>query len=186
MNEGQTTERSDAELIDLAQRGESEAYGELYRRYLDPIYRYIRIRVGEDRLAEDLSEMVFLRSFESLGKYKERGHPFSAYLYRVARNLLVDQYRYRRDELPLEQEPELSDAGMDVDAEVIRREKLRAVLAALQVLPQDHQEVIRLRVILGLSTAEVASWMGRSEGAVRVLLHRALKSLREQLADVEE
>ena len=80
MNEGQTTERSDAELIDLAQRGESEAYGELYRRYLDPIYRYIRIRVGEDRLAEDLSEMVFLRSFESLGKYKERGHPFSAYL----------------------------------------------------------------------------------------------------------
>src|SRR3990172_6387302 len=129
MTEGQATERSDAELIALAQTGESEAFGELYRRYLDPIYRYIRVRVGENRLAEDLSEMVFLRSFESLGKYKERGHPFSAYLYRVARNL---------------------------------------------------------RVVLGLTTAEVAVWMGRSEGAVRVLLHRALKSLREQLADAED
>jgi RNA polymerase sigma-70 factor (ECF subfamily) len=67
-----------------------------------------------------------------------------------------------------------------------QRDQLRSVLAALQLLPQDHQEVIRLRVVLGLTTAEVASWMGRSEGAVRVLLHRALKSLREQLADAED
>ena len=186
MSDGQPSERSDAELVVLAQRGESEAFGELYRRYLDPIYRYVRVRVAEDRLAEDLSEMVFLRSFESLGTYRERGHPFSAYLYRVARNLLVDHYRRQRQELPLDAEPELLDGGMDVDGEVMRREKLRAVRAALARLPEDHQEAVRLRVVLGLSTTEVAGWMGRSEGAVRVLLHRALKSLRERLDVAEE
>jgi len=84
MTEGQATERSDAELIALAQRGESEAFGELYRRYLDPIYRYIRVRVGENRLAEDLSEMVFLRSFESLGKYKALGDDPDAVAARIA------------------------------------------------------------------------------------------------------
>jgi len=184
MDDKTSAERSDAELIALAQRGESEAFGELYRRYLDPIFRYLRVRVSDSGLAEDLSEMVFLRAFESVGSYKERGHPFSAYLYRVARNLLVDHYR-RREEVPLDQEPELAGAD-DVAGEVGRRDQLRSVLAALRLLPQDHQEVIRLRVVLGLTTAEVASWMGRSEGAVRVLLHRALKSLREQLADAED
>lgn len=186
MSDDQPTERSDAKLIDLAQRGENEAFGELYRRYLDPIYRYLRVRVSNDALAEDLSEMVFLRAFESLGSYRERGHPFSAYLYRVARNLLVDHYRRQRQELPLEAEPELVDRGLDVDVEVIRREKLRGIRTALTMLPEDHQEVIRLRVILALPTADVAAWMGRSEGAVRVLLHRALKSLREQLPDAED
>jgi RNA polymerase sigma-70 factor (ECF subfamily) len=184
MDDPQRAERSDAELITLAQRGESEAFGELYQRYLDPIFRYLRMRVNDLGLAEDLTEMVFLRAFESLGSYRERGHPFSAYLYRVARNLLVDHYR-RREEVPLEQAPALT-SPTDVAGMVARREQLRSVLAALAELPEDHQEVIRLRVILALPTAEVAAWMGRSEGAVRVLLHRALKSLREQLPDAED
>lgn len=184
MDEQARAERSDAELIALAKGGEAEAFGELYRRYLDPIYRYVQVRVSDDSLAEDLSEMVFLRAFETLGSYRERGHPFSAFLYRVARNLVVDHYR-RREELSLEHAPE--QAGpMDVAGEVARREQLRSVQAALAKLPEDHQEVIRLRVVLGLPTAEAATWMGRSEGAVRVLLHRALKSLRERLGDAEQ
>jgi RNA polymerase sigma-70 factor (ECF subfamily) len=184
MDEQQRPERSDAELIALAQRGESEAFGELYQRYLDPIFRYLRVRVSEGALAEDLSEMVFLRAFESLGSYRERGHPFSAYLYRVARNLVADHYR-QPEVISLEQAPDLADAA-DVSGEVARREQLRSVLAALSGLPEDHQEVVRLRVVLALPTADVAAWMGRSEGAVRVLLHRALKSLRAQLTDAED
>jgi RNA polymerase sigma-70 factor (ECF subfamily) len=184
MSEDKGPARGDAELIVRAKHGESDAFGELYQRYLDPIYRYLRVRVSDDSLAEDLSEMVFLRAFESIGSYRERGHPFSAYLYRVARNLLVDHYR-RRPEVGLEELLELN-GGADVAAQAAQRDQLRAVRAALAGLPEDYQEVIRLRVVLALSTTETASWMGRSEGAVRVLLHRALKSLRERLADVEE
>jgi RNA polymerase sigma-70 factor, ECF subfamily len=181
MAEQPRVEHSDAALVALAQGGEREAFGELYRRYLDPIYRYLRVRVSDDRLAEDLGEMVFLRAFESLGSYRERGHPFSAYLYRVARNLLVDHYR-RREELSLDHALDIPGT-IDVAGEVARRDQLRTVRAALTSLPEDQQEVIRLRVVLALPTAEVAAWMGRSEGAVRVLLHRALKALRERLAD---
>ncbi len=184
MDDTSRAERSDAELIALAQRGEPEAFGELYRRYLDRIFRYLRARVSDDDQAEDLCEMVFLRAFESLSGYREHGNPFSAYLYRVARNLLVDHYR-RRQELPLDQVPELA-GDVDVDAEAAQREQLRAVQAALAKLPEDYQEVIRLRVVLALPTAEAAAWMGRSEGAVRVLLHRALKALRERLDDVAQ
>lgn len=177
---------NDAELIARAQGGEVEAFGELYQRYLDQIYRYIRVRVAEDRVAEDLTEVVFLRSFETLGRYKERGRSFSAFLYQVARNLLVDHYRQKKEEVSIEDANQMVTSAPAVDEQVIQGERIRAIGHALTSLPPDYQEVIRLRVILALSTADVAAWMDRSEGAIRVLLHRALTALRRRLAESDE
>lgn len=177
---------ADAELIAQAKAGQIEAFGELYQRYLDPIYRYIRIRVAEDNIAEDLTELVFLRAFEALRRYKERGRPFSAFLYQVARNLLVDHYRQQKREVPLETADDMAVSDPTIDEHIMRSERIEMLQRAMVDLRPDYQEVIRLRVILALPTATVAEWMGRSEGAVRVLLHRALNSMRERLVEDDE
>lgn len=181
MSEPDTPIPSDAELIAQAQSGEIEAFGELYARYLDPIFRYIRSRVDETVDAEDLCEAVFLRTFEALDRYQERGHPFSAYLYQVARNQLADHYRTREIPVDLEQvsEPTASDA--DPEAAYAQRERVLDAVRSLGTLREDYQEVIRLRIVLELPTSTVAVWMDRSPGAVRVLLHRALIALRQEL-----
>lgn len=177
---------ADAELIAQAKAGQIEAFGELYQRYLDPIYRYIRIRVAEDNIAEDLTELVFLRAFEALSRYKERGKPFSAFLYQVARNLLVDHYRQQKREVPLEDADDMAATDSTIDEHIMRSERIEMLQRVMVDLRPDYQEVIRLRVILALPTATVAEWMGRSEGAVRVLLHRALNSMRERLVEDDE
>jgi RNA polymerase sigma-70 factor (ECF subfamily) len=177
--------RKDAHLISQAKAGEIEAFGQLYSRYLDPIYRYIRSRVNEDQTAEDLTEETFIRAFKALDKYKERGLPFSAYLYRVAKNLLVDCYRRQKEEITLEEAKHIQTASVTLDEDLIRAEKHSMLGQAYKRLPTDYQEIIRLRVILGISTSEAAFWMERSEGATRVLLHRALNALRELVTNDE-
>ncbi len=185
MGEDVQASLEDAELIAQAQDGRVEAFGELYQKYLDPIYRYVRVRVSEDRTAEDLTEVVFLRSFEALDRYKEQGRPFSAYLYQIARNLLVDHYRQQREELPLDSVDRMASNQVEVDEQLIQEERIQMLQQALEDLRPSYQEVIRLRVVLALPTATVAEWMGKSEGATRVLLYRALKELRRRLAKSE-
>lgn len=171
----------DAELIARAKQGDAHAYGLLYRRYAEPIYKYIRLRVGDDHTAQDLTEVVFLRSYESLKRYRERGLRFSAYLYQVARNLLVDHYRQASDTVSIDEvEPAFGDR-LTMDERFIQHEQVELIKQALRRLPEEYQEIIRLRVILDMSTQEAAQWMKKSDGAVRVLLHRALKALRREL-----
>jgi len=182
MNEDDNKVLDDARLIERAKQGEVEAFGSLYERYVDSIYRYIRTRVAEDRLAEDLTETVFLRSFESIGKYQERGYRFSAFLYQIARNLLVDHYRQAQDELPIESVDQVTLSQSRVDDMIVHRDQVESLRGALERLPEEYREIIRLRVLLELSTTECAQWLDRSEGAVRVLLHRAMKALKRQVA----
>ncbi len=176
----------DAGLIRQAQEGEVEAFGELYRRYIDVIYRYLRARVGNDHDAEDIAETVFLRAFESLERYEERGWPFSAYLYRVAKNALADHYRRQVDTSPVDAILGLADGRPSIDDDLEVAEQLDSIRAALSELPDEYQEVIHLRVALALPTKTVAEWMNRSEVSVRVLLHRALKDLRLKVRQAYE
>ncbi len=176
----------DARLIERAKRGEVEAFGCLYERYLESIYRYIRTRVAEDRTAEDLTETVFLRSFESLSRYKEKGLRFSAFLYQIARNLLVDHYRQKEEELPLESADQISVSPSRIDDIIVIQDQVDRLRVGLEALPEEYREIIRLRVLLELSTTECAEWIGRSEGAVRVLLHRAMKALKRQVVKDNE
>jgi RNA polymerase sigma-70 factor (ECF subfamily) len=186
MGEGVERSASDSDLISRAQSGDAEAFGELYLRYVNPIYRYIRMRVGDTQVAEDLTEMVFLRSFKSLPDYRELGHPFSAFLYRVARNMLIDHYRTKTSDVALDEADLEHGESAAMEDGLIRQDRDRAILGALSSLPPDYQEVIRLRVAMALPTPIVAEWMGRSEGSVRVLLHRALKALRKKVEEVEQ
>ncbi len=183
MSEEAVTLLEDAELIELVKSGDLDAFGELYERYLDPIYRYIATRVGNEQDAEDLTEHVFLRSFESLNRYEDRGLPYSAFLYRVARNVLVDHYRRRVDEGQIETAERIAEKRSSLDERVVENETYQRIERELGRLPEDYQEVIRMRILLDLPTDIVAEWLDRSEGAVRVLLHRALKALRENLTD---
>lgn len=176
----------DAQLISLAKAGKIEAFGELYSRYLETIYRYIRLRVNNDRIAEDLTEEVFLRAFKALETYEERGFPFSAFLFRVTKNLLTDHYRQRVEEISLEDADQLPAKATGLDEKLIAEQMGEKVRRALDKLPDEYQEVIRLRIVLGMPTTTAATWMGRSEGALRVLLHRALKALRKKMIEYDE
>jgi RNA polymerase sigma-70 factor (ECF subfamily) len=179
-------EPSDATLVARAKAGDVDAFGRLYRRYVESIYRYLFVRVRNEQDAEDLTEVVFLRSFQALGRYRERGWPFSAFLYQVAMNVLVDHYRQRKGEEQLSAAEHREIPSHQLDDGVIRSAEAAAARQAMADLPVDYQEVIRLRVLLGMPTPSVAAWMGRSQGAVRVLLFRALRFHRHRLDDERE
>jgi RNA polymerase sigma-70 factor (ECF subfamily) len=186
MSENKGSNREDAALLALVQQGDADAFGVLYQRYLDRIFRYLRMRMANDRDAEDLTETVFVRAFESIDRYEDRGWPFSAYLYQIARNVLADHYRTLKHTSPLDDLEPIESTQLPVDDLVVHRERLNLVKEALQTLPDDYQEVIRLRVILKMSTASSAQWLNRSQGAVRVLLYRALRKLRDAVAEMSD
>ena len=161
-------------LIQCAQQRDTEAFGELYRRHFDQIFRYVLARVGEEALAEDLTGDVFVRALEALERYEDRGVPFSAWLYKIANARVIDHWRRARW------------AGVSIDAERISiavEAPSADVLAykflaeSLKKLTSEQQEVIVLKFIEGYSIAEVAQRTGRSKGAVKSLQHRALASL---------
>ena len=175
MSEADLSQLPDAELIARAKRGDTECFGQLYERYVDQIYRYVRTRVSDDQDAEDLTENIFVRSYESLSTYEERGWAYSAFLYQVARNLLVDHYRQAGSDQPLDASEPIEAGGPGLEQKLAQQEDVIRVKEAMGLLPDDYQEIIRLRVLLELPTDTAAEWMDRSEGAARVLLHRALK-----------
>lgn len=180
------TDPSDAELVQLAKAGQTEAFGSLYRRYVDAIFRFTRSRVNSERDAEDLTENVFLKAFEGLASYQERGAPFGAYLYQVARNAIIDHYRTSKPVESLDSAELHADGRPGAEKGVIDRETVQKIERALATLPEHYQEVIRLRLMMDLPTDQVADWMDKKPATVRVLQHRALKALREALGEIDE
>ena len=173
---------SESHLIQRAKACDEEALGELYRRHANTIFRYVYYRVGDKAVAEDMVGDVFVRALEGLASYQDTGRPFAAWLYRIAHARVVDHYRRqgRRRVEPL-------DEGLAADDETdpyrlaALRDDSRQAWAAVNRLTQDQQQVVSLRFIAGYSTAEVARLLGKTEGAVKALQHRALASLRRLL-----
>jgi len=176
-----TSKLDEDELIARARQGDRDAFADLYQRYLPMMYAYVRARVFDQADAEDLTEQVFLRAFQSLAHYRPRGWPYSAFLYRIARNLVIDHVRQTGKTVPVEGAEERPDPSPSADEALIQQEDKRRLKQALNRLPPDYQEVIRLRLLLSLPTPTAAAWLGRSEGAVRVLLFRAVRALRREL-----
>ncbi|MFQ5946257.1 MAG: sigma-70 family RNA polymerase sigma factor [Anaerolineae bacterium] len=165
-------------LIQRAQADDPEAVSRLYRRHVESIYRYIHLRVGRQDLAEDLTGDVFVRALEALRTYEYRGVPFSAWLYRIAHDRVVDYYRReaRREEDVLVEEPEDAERGPASTLEAgLARDRLGA---ALRRLTPDQQMVISLKFGEDMTNAQVAELMDKTEGAVKSLQHRALASLK--------
>jgi RNA polymerase sigma-70 factor, ECF subfamily len=171
---------SEEDLIARAARRDADAFGVLYERYLTLIYRYVFYRVDDVAEAEDLTEQVFLKAWEALGHYQKRKAPFSAWLYRIAHNVIVDRHRTRKETLPLEEQL-LRDASRGPEDRLDWRETIEAVSHALAQLTPLYRQVLTLRFISGFSHAETAQVLARSEEAVRVLQYRALAALRELL-----
>lgn len=172
---------SDEELIVRALRGDAGAFGALYDRYLDQVYRYIFYRVGDTQLAEDLTETVFLKTWETLSKRKKAVDNFRAWLFRSAHNLVIDHYRTRKADASLEQAFDLHDQIASPEAQVQAGETTQALIQAINALDPQQQQVISCRFISGMSHAQTAKVMGLNEGHVRVLQHRALKRMRSLL-----
>lgn len=171
-------------LVAEAQRGDREAFGRIFDAYAAPVHRFIASRVNRPSDAEDLTQLVFVKALEALPRYEARGVPFGGWLFRLARNAIIDQIRTRRDHLSLVAAVtrETEDAGPEQRAAL--SEDLDRLAEALKELTDDQREVIELRFFAGLSVLEAAMVMGRQEGTIRGLQFRAIASLRNTLGIV--
>jgi RNA polymerase sigma-70 factor (ECF subfamily) len=175
----------DADLVTMA-REDRAAFGELYERYVKKIYGYIYFRTGNHHDAEDLTARVFHRALVHIDTYVERGVPFQAWLYRIAHNLVANWHRdrNRRKVVPLD---EFVAAGLRSeapdDATESKEEKERLV-AAINRLPEERQQLLILKFVDKLSNQEIGEIMDRSEGAIKSLYHRTLLALRDELASL--
>jgi RNA polymerase sigma-70 factor, ECF subfamily len=161
-------------LVDRARRGDAAAFGQLYELHVDRIYRYVYYRVGTRDQADDLTEHVFLKAWEAVGRYESRGLPFVAWLYRMAHNAVIDHYRASRPTTPIDETFDLEDEKQSPSDAVMAGVDREELKLAIQRLNPDQQKVIVLRFVEGMSHAEVGQILGKSEGAVRVVQHRAL------------
>lgn len=166
---------------------DQEAFGVLYERYVERIHRYVYYRTGSDVDAEDLTARTFMKAWEHIGNYDDRGLPFSAWLYRIAHNLVANWHRdrNRRQIISLEDlgQWQINEDGPELRAAMAED---RAMLQqAVSRLPADRQELLVLKFVDRLSNAEIGGIMGRSEGAVKSLYHRTLLSLREEIGPGE-
>lgn len=168
--------------------GDADAFGQLYEIYVDRIYRYFAYRISLRSDAEDLTESVFLRAWEAMPRYEQRGLPYGAWLYRLARNMVVDHYRAQKSDVSLS---EIHDEGpnpiIDPDEThqiVQSRIEAEEVRSALSVLNEDQCQVVVLRFIEGLSHNEVAQLTNKTENATRAIQYRALQTLARALSKI--
>jgi RNA polymerase sigma-70 factor (ECF subfamily) len=176
---------SDEELARRAQTGDRQALGELYDRHHENIFKFILVRVGHQPLAEDLTGEVFVRMLDGLPRYRAMGIPFSAWLYRITRNLLTDHYRKegRYVMTPLGQIEDNDLEQSNPPSAVERRLTLERIQRALARLDRLEADVIVLRFLMGLSLKEAAQALEKSVSAIKALQHRGLASLRAALRE---
>ena len=179
--------QDEQDLVYRAQRGDKEAFARLYESYFDKIYRYVVLKMGNKTEAEDVTQQVFLNALQSLSSFKWKGVPFSAWLFRIAHNLVVDYWRREKkwattslDDSVVSVDSQASGCNPQLEAE--RRLNMAQVISATKQLTMAQREVINLRFAGELSIAEVAKAMGKSEGAVKALQHSALVALRKALS----
>lgn len=185
----QTTERSEEDDAGLARRasdGDSEAFGILYDRYLAPVYRYVFYRVRDNAEAEDVTSDVFMKALRAMPRYRPN-QPFLAWLYRIARNTVIDRARKQRTQVSFEDalRHPLADRIVDPDAGLLALSDSAAVREAIGRLTPLQQEVIVLRYVEGLDTREIGRIVGRRDGTIRGIEFRALTSLRSLIPSRE-
>jgi RNA polymerase sigma-70 factor (ECF subfamily) len=172
----------DAQLVAWAKE-DSAAFGELYTRYVKRIYNYVYYRTGNHHDAEDLTSRVFFRAIAHIDQYTDRGVPFSAWLYRIAHNLVANWHRDRGRQrvVPLDDHL-VTGAGPDMPEIVTESdEEQERLLASIRDLPAERQQLLILKFVERLSNAEIGEIMNRTEGAIKSLYHRTLLSLRDSL-----
>jgi len=169
-------------LVDEAQRGDRAALEELYLLHFDRIYSYLHMSVGNRHDAEDLTNQTFLRMLESIERFRWRQVPFSAWLFRIAHNLAMDHFRAGRRWQPEESPPEPPGGEhLSADEEALHSIGRASMLEMIESLSEDQQQVLTLKFVFDFANAEVAAILGKTEGAVKSLQHRALAALQRQM-----
>jgi len=168
-------------LVAATKDGDAEAFGQLFDHYSEPVYRYIASRVQRPADAEDLTQIVFVKALEALPRYEPRGIPFGGWLFRLARNTVIDHVRTRHDHAELDELTDRSTGERGPEELVLTKQEIESVGRALGALTDEQRDVIALRFFAGLSTREAAAAMGKREGTIRGLQFRAIGALRRQL-----
>ena len=168
-------------LVQDARAGDAWAFGLLFDHYHLPVYRYIASRVQRPSDAEDLTQLVFVKALEALPRYEARGIPFGGWLFRLARNTVIDHVRTRHDHADLESASQYAGRDAAPDEVTVARQELDEVAAALAALTDEQRDAIALRFFAGLSAREAAIVMGKQEGTIRGLQFRAIAAIRRQL-----
>ena len=171
--------RDEESLIRRAQQCDHVALTQIYEENFDKIYRYIVLKIGDRAEAEDMTQQVFLNALKSISSYKYKGMPFSAWLFRIAHNQVVDYYRKKKRSATVPLDETIAAAYDNPGREAERKMEIEQMTRATKQLTQAQQEVISLRFAGELSIAEVAKVMKKSEGAIKALQHSAIASLRK-------
>lgn len=170
-----------ASLLAAAKAGDSRSFAVIYDTYAGRLYRFLLLRVAEPADAEDLLQRIFMNVIEALPRYEDRGLPFGAWLFRIARNVAIDHARTRAGDQRLAiAEGEADDRYQPAALAELMADR-RAVRAALDTLTSEQRDVLVYRFFAGLSPREIGALMGRREGSVRALQFRALATLRRRL-----
>src|SRR5437588_1562843 len=170
-------------LVERAQRGDRNALEELYLIHFDRIYSYLHMSVGNRHDAEDLTTQTFLKMLESIKKFRWQSAPFSAWLFRIAHNLAMDHFRATRRWQPEEDVPEpQGEEEPSAEAQAMQAIGRQSMLELIEDLSEEQQQVLTLKFVFNFPNTDVATILGKSEGAVKSLQHRALVSLQKQIA----
>jgi RNA polymerase sigma-70 factor (ECF subfamily) len=174
-------------LVEKAQLGDRDALEELYLLHFDRIYSYLHMSVGNRHDAEDLTTQVFVKMLESIGKFRWRAAPFSAWLFRIAHNLAMDHFRANRRWQPEEEVPEPDPGeGSAAEEEALESIGRQSMLELIENLSLEQQQVLTLKFVFNFSNADAATILDKTDGAIKSLQHRALASLQRQIARSSE
>ena len=181
---GTVTDLQEDDMVLVARaKSDPAAFGFLYERYVSKIYNYVYYRTGDHHEAEDLTARTFQRAMAHIGRYRERGVPFSAWLYRIAHNLVANWHRDqgRRKVMGLDDVTLIGQSRERPESVAETNEQRERLLAAIRRLPAERQQLLILKFVERLSNADIGQIMNRSEGAVKSLYHRTLMALRDEL-----
>ena len=169
-------------LVEFAQKGDREALEALYLLHFDRIYSYLHMSVGNRHDAEDLTTQTFLKMLEAIGRFRWRSAPFSAWLFRIAHNLAMDHFRANKRWQPEEEVPEPDpDESTSAEHGALQAIGQKSMLDLIEDLSPEQQQVLTLKFVFNFANAEAATILGKTEGAIKSLQHRALVSLQKQL-----
>ena len=168
-------------LVTLAQQGDGEAFGQLYDRYVDTVFRFIYFRVNDRALAEDFTSETFLRALRRIGTVNYQGRDIGAWFVTIARNIILDHMKSARKRLEIttDDTPESKEHAPSPEAAVIDMLTSERLMAAVKQLGDEQRECVMLRFIQGFSVSETAAVMGKNDGAIKALQHRAVRKLAE-------
>jgi len=168
------------DLVERA-KSDSEAFGELYDHYFGQIYRFVYSRLRDQDAAEDVTSEVFFKALRAIGRYRPSGHPFSAWLYQISVNAINDHYRSKKPVSSLDGAIGVADAARPVVDTVLDQVEAQRIWAAIDSLPPQQRTAMTLKLGEDMKLAQIGQIMGKSEGAVKLLIHRGMIGVRQRL-----